>query len=106
MNEEELAAWNHIYQLLVQSTRYRKTLADTELIRQYVQLKIMRDRAWDEWNKKPERYIRIVTGICPDGKTPKVVVKENEHYAIWRDCSRQLEKLLAEFKLTPKARCA
>ncbi|MCL2445918.1 MAG: P27 family phage terminase small subunit [Oscillospiraceae bacterium] len=106
LSQEERTAWQHIYDILVQSTRYRKTLADTELIRQYVQIKIMRDRAWTEWNKKPERYIRIVTGLCADGTTPKVVVKENEHYAILTDCNKQLEKLLTDFKLTPKARIA
>ena len=72
--------------------------------RHYVQLKLMRDRAWVEWNKKPERYIRIVTGLCADGTTPKVMVKENEHYVILKDCNKQLEKLLTDFKLTPKAR--
>jgi len=79
-------------------------MADAELIRQYVQVKIMRDRAWIEWNKKPERYVRIVTGICADGKTPKVIIKENEHYAILNDCNKQMEKLLTDFKLTPQAR--
>ena len=104
LTEEELAAWNHIYRILVCSTRYRKTLADAELIRHYVQVKLMRDRAWAEWNKKPERYIRIVTGLCADGTTPKIAIKENEHYAILKDCNKQLQKLLTDFKLTPKAR--
>lgn len=104
LTEEERNAWQHIYNILVQSTRYRKTMADAELIRQYVQVKILRDRAWLQWNQKPERYIRMVTGICADGKTPKVVVKENEHYAILTDCNKQLEKLMTDFKLTPKAR--
>jgi len=104
LNEEEKTAWEHIYQILVNSTRYRKTMADAELIRHYVQVKLMRDRAWTEWNKKPERYIRIVTGLCADGTTPKIAIKENEHYAILTDCNKQLEKLLADFKLTPRAR--
>jgi len=103
LSEEERSAWNHIYNILVQSTRYRKTLADAELIRHYMQVKLMRDRAWAQWNQKPERYIRIVTGLCADGTTPKVVVKENEHYAILTDCNKQLEKLMTDFKLTPKA---
>jgi phage terminase small subunit len=104
LTEEERQAWDHIYQILLSGTTYRKTMADAELIRQYMQVKLMRDRAWVEWNKKPERYIRIVTGLCADGTTPKVMVKENEHYVILKDCNRQLEKLLADFKLTPKAR--
>lgn len=62
------------------------------------------DHAWTEWNKRPEKYIRIITGICSDGKTPKVVIKENEHYKIFSDCNKRLEKLLTELKLTPNAR--
>ncbi|MCL2106528.1 MAG: P27 family phage terminase small subunit [Oscillospiraceae bacterium] len=104
LTEEEKQAWNHIYQILLSGTNYRKTMADAELIRHYVQVKLMRDRAWAEWNKKPERYIRIVTGLCADGTTPKVMVKENEHYVILNNSNRQLQKLLDDFKLTPKAR--
>ena len=104
LTEEERRAWDHIYQILLSGTNYRKTMADAELIRHYVQVKLMRDRAWVEWNKKPERYIRIVTGLCADSVTPKVMVKENEHYVILKDCNKQLEKLLTDFKLTPKAR--
>jgi len=104
LTEEEKQAWDHIYQILLSGTNYRKTMADAELIRHYVQVKLMRDRAWVEWNKKPERYIRIVTGLCADGTTPKVMVKENEHYVILNNCNKQLQKLLADFKLTPKAR--
>ncbi|MCL2023635.1 MAG: hypothetical protein FWG82_04610 [Oscillospiraceae bacterium] len=104
LNEEEKSAWQHIYQILASSTRYRKTMADAELVRHYVQVKIMRDRAWSEWNKKPEKYIRIVTGVCTDGQTPKVVIKENEHYSILKDCNTQLQKILTDFKLTPLTR--
>ena len=104
LNEQERRAWEHIYNILASGTRYRKTMADAELVRHYVQVKLMRDRAWQAWCEKPERYIRIVTGICADGATPKVVVKENEHYAILKDCNRQLQKLLSDFKLTPQAR--
>lgn len=64
----------------------------------------MRDRAWREYNKKPDRYIRIVTGICNDGKTPKVLVKENEHYKTLIDCNKRLECILQDLKLTPKIR--
>ena len=64
----------------------------------------MRDRAWREYNKNPDRYIRIVTGICSDDKTPKVMVKENEHYKTLVDCNKQLEKILKDLRLTPEAR--
>ena len=64
----------------------------------------MRDRAWREYNKNPDRYIRIVTGICSDGKTPKVMVKENEHYKTLIDCNKQLEKILKDLRLTPEER--
>ena len=69
-----------------------------------MQVKVTRDRAWKEWNLKPERYIKIITGICSDGKTPKVLVKENEHYKIFTECNKQLEKLMEQLKLTPKIR--
>ena len=100
---EERGAWLDFIEIL-KGTSYAKTLADVELIRQYVQHKLMRDAAWREWNKKPERYIRIVTGICSDGVTPKVVVKENEHYRILNDCNKYLEKILSNLKLTPLKR--
>jgi len=101
---EERVAWEYIANILVSGTTYIKTVADIELIKQYTQFKIMRDRAWIEWNKNPERYIRIVTGIDKDGKTPKIVIKENEHYKIFHDCSKLIEKLMDDLKLTPKAR--
>lgn len=104
LTEEEKAAWNHFIDILRNGTRYKKTLADAELIRQYVQHKVMRDKAWLEWNKKPERYIRIVTGICTDGNTPKIIVKENEYYRTLNDCNKHIEKLLSDLKLTPKTR--
>ena len=77
--EEEKRVYEEIIDTLKESIDYRLSNTDTELIWQYCQLKIMRDRAWREYNKNPERYIRIVTGICSDGKTPKVMVKENAH---------------------------
>jgi P27 family predicted phage terminase small subunit len=104
LSEEEKEVWEDFVQILQENTRFRKTLADAELIQQYVQHKVMRDRAWQEWNKKPERYIRIVTGICADGTTPKIVVKENEHYRILNDCNKKIEKLLSHLKLTPEQR--
>ncbi len=104
LTEEERAVWEDITSLIISSTRYKKTTADIELVWQYCQTKIMRDRAWREYNKNPERYIRIVTGICSDGMTPKVMVKENEHYKTWTECNKLLEKLLKDFRLTPEAR--
>jgi len=101
---EERKVWEEIAGLVVSSTSYKKTAADSELLRQYVQTKIMRDRAWAEYNKNPERYTKIVTGISTDGKTPKVTVKENEHYKTLAECNKQLEKLLKDFCLTPDAR--
>ncbi len=101
---EERLVWGEITALIISSTRYKKTSADVELVRQYCQAKIMRDRAWREYNKNPERYIRIVTGICSDGMTPKVLVKENEHYKTWMECNKLMEKLLKDFRLTPEAR--
>lgn len=104
LTDEERAAWEYIATILTEGTSYIKKPADAELVRQYVQFKLMRDHAWTEWNKRPEKYIRIVTGICSDGKTPKVVIKENEHYKIFSDCNKRLEKLLTELKLTPNTR--
>lgn len=64
----------------------------------------MRNRAWEEYNKKPERYMRIVVGICGDGKTPKVLVEENEHYKTLLDCNKHLERLLNDLRLSPQSR--
>jgi hypothetical protein len=103
LTEEERKTWISFTDML-KTTRYKKKLADVELIQQYVQHKIMRDKAWKEWNAKPERYIRIVTGICADGTTPKIIVKENEHYRILNDCNKYMERLLNDLKLTPAKR--
>lgn len=104
LTDEEKKAYEEIVSSLKESIKYRLSHSDTELIWQYCQIKIMRDRAWREYNKNPERYIRIVTGICGDGKTPKVMVKENEHYKTLIDCNKQLEKILKDLRLTPEAR--
>ena len=104
LTDEEKKAYEEIVGSLKESIKYRLSHSDTELIWQYCQIKIMRDRAWREYNKNPERYIRIVTGICSDGKTPKVMVKENEHYKTLIDCNKQLEKILKDLRLTPEAR--
>lgn len=104
LTDEEKKTYEKIVSSLKESIKYRLSHSDTELIWQYCQIKIMRDRAWREYNKNPERYIRIVTGICGDGKTPKVMVKENEHYKTLIDCNKQLEKILKDLRLTPEAR--
>ena len=104
LTAEEKEAWEYFVAVLKNGTNYKKTVADVELVRQYVQHRVMRDRAWKEWNNKPERYIRIVTGICSDGSTPKIVVKENEHYQILNECNKQIEKIWSDFKLTPEKR--
>ena len=104
LTKEEKVAYSGIVQTLKESIHYRLSSTDAELIWQYCQIKIMRDRAWREYNKNPDRYIRIVTGICSDGKTPKVMVKENEHYKTLIDCNKQLEKILKDLRLTPEAR--
>lgn len=104
LSPEEQAAYGSIAETIKQSVKYRLTSVDAELIWQYCQLKVMRDRAWRAYNLNPERYIRIVTGICPDGKTPKIMVKENEHYKTLQECNRHLEKILKDLRLTPEAR--
>lgn len=104
LTDEEKVAYGEIVQTLKDSIKYRLSYTDAELIWQYCQIKIMRDRAWREYNKNPDRYIRIVTGICSDGKNPKVMVKENEHYKTLIDCNKQLEKILKDLRLTPEAR--
>ena len=104
LTDEEKVAYADIIKTLKSSIKYRLSSTDEELIWQYCQIKIMRDRAWREYNKNPERYIRIVTGICSDGKTPKVMVKENEHYKTWLDCNKHLEKILKDLRLTPEMR--
>ena len=102
--KREKITYEKIVKTLKESINYRLSHADVELIWQYCQIKIMRDRAWQEYNKKPDRYIRIVTGICSDGKTPKVMIKENEHYRTLIDCNKHLEKILKDLRLTPEAR--
>lgn len=104
LTDEEKVAYSEIVNTLKDSIKYRLSSTDAELIWQYCQIKIMRDRAWREYNKNTDRYIRIVTGICSDGKTPKVMVKENEHYKTLIDCNKQLEKILKDLRSTPEAR--
>ena len=79
LNDEEKEVWVEITDLLRESDKSKVSDADHELIRQYCQLTVARNRAWREYNLKPERYTKIVIGICADGKTPKIVLKDNEH---------------------------
>ena len=104
LSDEEKLVYEEIVNDLKKNINFRLTHSDAELVWQYCQLKIMRDKAWREYNKNTDRYIRIVTGICSDGKTPKVMVKENEHYRTLIDCNKQLEKILKDLRLTPDAR--
>ena len=85
LTEEEKIVWDEFVTMLNSSTNYKKIMTDKELVLQYVQLKIIRDKAWISWIQNPERYVRIVTGICSDGKTPKIMVKENEHYKTYME---------------------
>ena len=104
MGDKEKEEYSKIVETLKSSIKYRLSSTDVELVWQYCQLKIIRDRAWIDYNKNPDRYIRIVTGICSDGKTPKVLVKENEHYKTLMDVNKQLEKILKDLRLTPDVR--
>lgn len=104
LTDEEKEAYKQIVEMLKACIKYRLSTTDVELIWQYCQIKIMRDRSWREYNKNPDRYIRIVTGICSDGKTPKVMVKENEHYKTLHECNKHLEKILKDLRLTPEMR--
>ena len=104
LSEEEKQVWSEVTGILKEIKGSKVSDADHELIRQYCQLTVTRDRAWKEYCRKPERYTKIVTGICGDGKTPKIVLKDNEHYKTWLECNKHLEQLLKEMELNPKSR--
>ena len=104
LSEAEKIVWLEITEVLRELKTSKISDADYEILRQYCQLTITRNRAWEEYNKKPERYTKIVTGICADGKTPKIVLKDNEHYKTWLECNKHLESLLKEMELNPKSR--
>jgi len=104
LSEAEQKVWREITDILRESSRTKISDADHELVRQYCQLTVARNRAWVEYNKKPERYTKIVTGICSDGITPKITLKDNAHYKTWLECNKQLEGLLKEMELNPKSR--
>jgi len=104
MSGEEKKVWVEITDLLRESDKSKVSDADHELIRQYCQLTVARNRSWREYNLKPERYTKIVTGVCADGKTPKIVLKDNEHYKTWVEYNKHLEALIKELELDPKSR--
>ena len=101
--EDEKQVWFEICDA-VKDAGYYVRAGDRLLFYEYVKIRIMRDRALKSWNEKPERYVKIVTGISPDGVTPKIIIKENEHYAIMLDCNKQIQNILVELKLNPKSR--
>ena len=104
LSEDERAVWSEIAEILRGIKDSKMSDADHELLRQYCQLVVTRNRAWKEYAAKPERYTKIVTGICSDGKTPKVVLKDNEHYKTWLECNKHLDILLKEMEINPKSR--
>ena len=104
ITSEERQEYEQIVEDFKEEISYRLSKVDVELIWQYCQLKVMRNRAWREYNKNPDRYIRIVTGMSSDGKTPKFMVKENEHYKTLIDCNKHIEKILKDLRLTPEMR--
>lgn len=104
LTDEERIVYKEIVKSLKNSIRYKLSQTDCELIWQYCQIKIMRDKAWREYCQNSDRYIRIVTGICSDGKTPKVMVKENDNYKTLTECNKQLERILKDLRLTPDMR--
>lgn len=104
LTDEERIAYEEIVKSLKNSIKYKLSQTDCELIWQYCQIKIMRDKAWRDYRQNPDRYIRIVTGICSDGKTPKVMVKENDSYKTLTECNKQLERILKDLRLTPDMR--
>jgi phage terminase small subunit len=104
LSDEEKAVWHEITDILRDIKSSKMSDADYELLRQYCQLTVTRNKAWKEYIQKPERYTRIVTGICSDGKTPKIVLKDNEHYKTWLECNKNLDTLLKEMEINPKSR--
>jgi len=104
LSDDERQVWDEITTLLRESKSSKVSDADHELIRQYCQLTVARNRSWREYSLKPERYTKIVVGICADGKTPKIVLKDNEHYKTWVECNKHLEALIKELALDPKSR--
>ena len=101
--KDEEQIWLEICEAVKDAPYYTRA-GDRLLLYEYVKIRIMRERAMKAWNEKPERYIKIVTGISQDGLTPKITIKENEHYKIMLDCNRQIQSILGELRITPKSR--
>jgi len=93
LGDDEKAAWEVGAAMLRAKDRIIK-LVDLELLRQFGRLRVMADRAYTEWNKNPERFSKIVTGIASDKMTPKVTIKENEHYIIFTESNKELENIM------------
>ena len=104
LTQSELAVWLDITATLRDLRSTKISDADHELLRQYCQLVVTRNRAWSCFNEKPEFYTRIVTGLESDKKTPKVTIKENEYYKTWLECNKRLDLLMREMELNPRSR--
>jgi hypothetical protein len=102
-DEREKAAWEVAAEMLRERNEV-VTFADLELIRQYARIRVMGDMAYNNWLANPERITRVVTGIAADKVTPKVTLKENEHYMTYMECDKRMQEILIELKLTPKAK--
>jgi hypothetical protein len=102
-DDKEKAAWEVAAQMLRERNDF-VTHADLELIRQYARIRVIGDVAYKNWLANPERISKIVTGIAADKVTPKVTLKENEHYTTYMECDKRMQEILIELKLTPKAR--
>ena len=104
LGDDERVVWQEITDILRDSKITKMSDADHELVRQYCQFTVVRNRAWEAYLQKPERYAKIVIGICSDKKTPKIALKDNEHYKTWIECNKHLELLLKEMELDPRSR--
>lgn len=104
LGDEERLVWLEITRIFKDMGSTKMSDADHELIRQFCQFTVARDRAWKEYRQKPERYTKIVIGISADGKTPRIVLKDSEHYKTWIECNKYLDYLLKEMELNPKSR--
>jgi len=98
LGTEEKAAWEIGATMIRAKERIIKHV-DLELLRQFARLRVMADRAYSEWNKNPERFSKIVTGVASDKMTPKVTIKENEHYVVFSECNKELENVMKHLGL-------
>jgi len=102
-DEKERTAWE-IAASMLRERHAVVTHADLELMRQYARIRVIGDIAYRAWLANPERLTRIITGVAADKVTPKVVLKENEHYTTFMECDKRLQEILEEMELTPKAK--